>query len=43
LAAARALMANSSLDPATIVRKSLEIASGICVYTNSNIVVETLE
>lgn len=43
LAAARALMANSSLDPAAIVRKSLEIASGICVYTNSNIVVETLE
>jgi len=43
LAAARALMTNSSLDPSTIVRKSLEIASGICVYTNSNIIVETLE
>ncbi len=43
LAAARALMGNTSLDATAIVRKSLEIASGICVYTNSNIRVETLE
>ncbi len=43
LAAARALMAEADLEPAKIVRKSLEIAAGICVYTNDNIVVETLE
>jgi ATP-dependent HslUV protease subunit HslV len=42
-AAARALLENSDLDAATIVRKSLEIAASICVYTNNNIVLETLE
>lgn len=43
LSAARALIANTDLGAAEITRKSLEIASGICVYTNSNIIVETLE
>lgn len=43
VAAARALIAHSTLSAAEIVRKSLEIASEICVYTNSNIVVEELE
>jgi ATP-dependent HslUV protease subunit HslV len=43
LAAARALMANTDLGAADIARKALEIASGICVYTNDNITVETLE
>ncbi len=42
-AAARALLENSDLDAETIVRKSLEIAAAICVYTNNNIVLETLE
>jgi ATP-dependent HslUV protease subunit HslV len=42
LAAARALKANTKLPPAELVRKSLEIASTICVYTNANITVETL-
>jgi ATP-dependent HslUV protease subunit HslV len=42
VAAARALVAHSPLDAATIVRRSLEIASGIDVYTNANIVVEAL-
>lgn len=41
-AAARALIANTDLDAAEITRKSLEIAAGICVYTNTNIKVETL-
>jgi len=41
--AARALLENSDLDAETIVRKSLEIAASICVYTNNNIVLETLE
>jgi ATP-dependent HslUV protease subunit HslV len=39
LAAARALLGESKLDPAEIVRKALEIAADICVYTNSNITV----
>jgi ATP-dependent HslUV protease subunit HslV len=42
LAAARALKANSKLPVVDIVRKSLEVAASICVYTNNNIVVETL-
>jgi len=42
-AAARALLDNSDLDAETIVRKSLEIAASICVFTNDNIVLETLE
>lgn len=40
LAAARALLNNTDLEPVEIVRKSLEIASSICVYTNDNIYVE---
>ena len=43
LAAARALMKNSKLDAQSIVRKSLEIASGICIYTNQEITVEVIE
>lgn len=42
LAAARALLAHSSLDAADTVREALRIAAGICIYTNENIVVETL-
>jgi ATP-dependent HslUV protease subunit HslV len=42
-AAARALLENSDLDAEAIVRKSLEIAAAICVFTNNNIVLETLE
>ncbi len=42
LAAARAL-AEYETDPESIVRRSLGIAAEICVYTNSNIVIETLE
>jgi ATP-dependent HslUV protease subunit HslV len=37
LAAARALMAHSQLPAPEIVRKSLEIAGEICIYTNKNI------
>src|SRR5512145_1436572 len=39
LAAARALIKESKLSPAEIVRKGLEIAAEICVYTNTNITV----
>jgi ATP-dependent HslUV protease subunit HslV len=42
LAAARALL-DTDLDAETIARKSMAIAADICVYTNSNIIVETLE
>jgi len=42
LAAARALVAHSDLSAAEIVRQSLEIAAGIDVYTNTNILVEEL-
>ena len=42
LAAARAL-ADSALDAEAIVRKSLDIAADICVYTNRNVTVETLK
>ncbi len=41
-AAAVALLANTALEPADIVRKSLEIAGEICIYTNQNHVIETL-
>lgn len=42
VAAARALIAHSDLSAEQIVRKSLEIAAGIDIYTNTNILVETL-
>ncbi|MBO1906099.1 ATP-dependent protease subunit HslV [Microvirga sp. 3-52] len=42
LAAARAL-ADAEMDAEAIVRRSLAIAAEICVYTNSNIVIETLD
>ena len=41
--AATALYENTDLDAESIVRKSLEIASNICVYTNNNISVEKLQ
>jgi ATP-dependent HslUV protease subunit HslV len=42
LAAARALVAHSTLGASEIVRRSLEIAAEIDVYTNTNIMVEEL-
>jgi ATP-dependent HslUV protease subunit HslV len=41
-AAARALVENTDLDAEGIVRESLRIAGDICVYSNQNLVVETL-
>ena len=41
-AAANALYNNTDLDAESIVRKSLEIAASICVYTNNNISIEKL-
>jgi ATP-dependent HslUV protease subunit HslV len=42
LAAARALKSHSDLDAQTIVKRSIEIASSICVYTNDHIIIEEL-
>jgi ATP-dependent HslUV protease subunit HslV len=42
LAAARALMKHTSLSAREIAEESLRIASDICIYTNSEIVVEEL-
>ncbi|QQD25106.1 ATP-dependent protease subunit HslV [Venatoribacter cucullus] len=43
LAAARALLENTELNAADIVEKSLQIAADICVFTNSNFTIESLE
>ena len=41
--AARALLENTTLSPAEIVKKSLEIAGDLCIYTNQNHLIETLD
>lgn len=42
LAAARAFVQAGDYDAETIARKSLEIAADICIYTNRNIVLESI-
>ncbi len=42
-AAAIALTENTDLPADIIAKKSLEIASNICIYTNSNISLEVIE
>ena len=42
LAAARALVQNTDFTAEEIARKSLKIASEICVYTNDHIICETI-
>ena len=42
-AAARALLENTSLSAEEIVRKGLNIAGDICIYTNHHLTIETLE
>ena len=41
-AAARALVDHTEMTPPQIVKRSLEIAGDLCIYTNQNHVVETL-
>ena len=41
-AAARALLEHTPMTPAEIVKRSLEIAGDLCIYTNQQHVVETL-
>ena len=43
LAAARALIDIDDLDAETIARKAMAIAADICVYTNHNLTLETIE
>lgn len=43
LSAARALVDNTDLSARDIVEKSLNIAAGICVFTNDNLTIEQLE
>lgn len=40
--AARALVDNTKLSSDSIVKKSLEIASDVCIYTNQNHLIETI-
>lgn len=42
LAACRALVTHSALEPREIVKRSIAIASDICIYTNREIYVEEL-
>jgi ATP-dependent HslUV protease subunit HslV len=41
-AAARALLDHTEMTPAQMVKRSLEIAGDLCIYTNQNHVVEEL-
>ncbi|UOF93612.1 MAG: ATP-dependent protease subunit HslV [Bordetella sp.] len=41
-AAATGLLLNTQLSPAEIVKKSLEIAGDLCIYSNKNHIIETL-
>lgn len=42
LAAAKALVENTALDPRQIVERALKIAGDICIYTNHSISIEEL-
>jgi ATP-dependent HslUV protease subunit HslV len=41
--AALALAENTDLDAETIARKAMQIAAEICIYTNENVTLETIE
>ncbi len=43
LAAARALHDQDGMDAEAIARRAMAIAAEICVYTNENVIVETIE
>lgn len=42
LAAARALIKHSKMDPVSIVNEALKISAEICIYTNDSISVESI-
>ena len=41
--AARALLENTELDALTIVERAMQIAADICIYTNQNFAIESLD
>ncbi len=43
LSAARALIDREDMDAEAIARKALSIAAGICVYTNTNVTLESMD
>ncbi|WP_293005905.1 ATP-dependent protease subunit HslV [Nitrosomonas sp.] len=43
LAAARALLENTDFPPQEIVKKALTIAGDICIYTNQDHIIETID
>ena len=40
--AAKALLAHSKLDAEAVCREAMQIAASVCIYTNSNIIIEKL-
>ena len=42
-AAARALLQHTEMAPAEVVKRSLEIAGDLCIYTNQSHTIETLD
>ncbi|MGZ9014699.1 MAG: ATP-dependent protease subunit HslV, partial [Burkholderiales bacterium] len=42
-AAAKALLDNTDFEPAEIVKRALSIAGDLCIYTNQQHTIETLE
>ena len=43
LAAARALYPIEGIDAEAVARRAMEIAAGICIYTNETLTIESLE
>lgn len=43
IAAARAMLDNTDLDVKTIVKKALDITADICIFTNHNLTIRTLD
>jgi len=43
LSAARALVENTELSARDVVEKALHIAADVCIYTNHNLTIETIE
>jgi len=43
LSAARAMLDRNDMSAEEIARRSIEIAAGVCVYTNNNIIIEKLK
>ena len=43
LSAARALIGREDMEAEAIARTAMDIAAGICIYTNTNLTIETIE